>query len=133
MLGLFFIFIGGGIGASLRSVFTHVINKHLNASSFFPYGVLLANVIGSFLIGIVAACLIRYASHASINTNYYELFIITGVLGGFTTFSSFSYDTVKLIINGHIIQAISYVLISVITSILLTLAGFIIINFALKP
>ncbi len=102
--------IGGGLGAVARFMFGMVANPVFGTA--FPYSTLLINIIGSTIIGYVAAKL-------PIDANNMRAFIITGVLGGFTTFSAFSLETLKLYSSGQKLEAAAYI----IASILLCLAG----------
>ena len=88
-----YIFIGGGLGALSRFGISNFVNK-LSQSSF-PYGTLMANVSGSFLIGVVMA---YFEAKTNTFAHWRPLFV-TGFLGGFTTFSSFSYETMQLFKN----------------------------------
>lgn len=103
------VFLGGGIGSALR----HGVNL-LCARLFglnFPWGTFAVNLIGSFVIGWLAA---YFAFRAGAGfTQPARLFLITGVLGGFTTFSSFSLDFAMLFERGASVPAIFYVLGSV--------------------
>jgi CrcB protein len=103
------VFLGGGIGSALR----HAVNL-LCARLFglnFPWGTFAVNLIGSFAIGWLAA---YFAFRAGAGfTQPARLFLITGVLGGFTTFSSFSLDFAMLFERGASVPAIFYVLGSV--------------------
>lgn len=107
----FLVFIGAGIGGALR----HGVNV-LSLSLFgmcFPYGTLFINVIGSALMGVVIG--LFAGSHLSGQDT--RLFLTTGILGGFTTFSTFSLETVTLWERGQHIAAVGYVLASVIVSV----------------
>lgn len=88
-----YIFIGGGLGALSRFGISNFVNKLTQNS--FPYGTLTANVLGSFLIGIVIA---YFETKTSAFAHWRPLFV-TGFLGGFTTFSSFSHETLHLFKN----------------------------------
>ena len=106
----FIVFVGAGIGGVLR----HGVNV-LALSLFgmgFPYGTLFINIIGSALMGVVIG--LFAGSHLSGQDT--RLFLTTGVLGGFTTFSTFSLETVTLWERGQHIAAVGYVLTSVIVS-----------------
>jgi len=81
----------------------------------FPYSTLLVNISGCFLIGIILGLYAK--GHLS---NEVKLLLITGFLGGFTTFSAFSMETVLLIKQGLIIQSILYILASVVLGLLAT-------------
>ena len=109
----------GGISRYLLTIF--VQNKFLSA---FPYGTLAVNIIGCFLIGIV------YGLSARGNINIeWRLFLATGFLGGFTTFSSFSNDTVSLLRDAQYWQAFSYVALSVIVGLVATFGGISLIKY----
>jgi CrcB protein len=87
----FIVFLGAGIGGALR----HGVNV-VAARLFgygFPYGTLVVNVVGSFLMGLLAG---YFAFRPGIG-QHFRLFLTTGVLGGFTTFSAFSLDTALLV------------------------------------
>jgi CrcB protein len=94
--------LGGALGASLR----FLLGASL-ARPGFPVAVLLANVAGSFLMGVLVAWL------AQRGLGRWQPFLLTGVLGGFTTFSAFSLETVTLIERGAFGQATGYVVLSV--------------------
>ena len=109
--------LGGGIGAGCR----HLVN--LGALRVFgpgfPAGTLAVNISGSLLMGILVGLLaLRGSGGADL-----RLFLSTGVLGGFTTFSAFSLDAVVLWERGEAASAGLYVLASVVLSILALLAG----------
>jgi CrcB protein len=87
----FIIFLGAGIGGALR----HGVNLAA-ARQFgfgFPFGTLIVNVVGSFLMGVLAG---YFMLRPGLN-QHLRLFLTTGVLGGFTTFSAFSLDTALLV------------------------------------
>ena len=108
--------VGGAIGASLRFL-TGVGILRLIGPTSFPVAILSVNVVGSFLMGVfVVLAANRGLTHLS-------PFVMTGVLGGFTTFSAFSLETVTLYERGDFGQAILYVAASVALSILGLAAG----------
>ncbi|RDL52038.1 putative fluoride ion transporter CrcB [Ensifer sp. M14] len=85
----------------------------------FPWGTLGVNITGSFLIGLLAELIMRkFGASAEM-----RLFLITGVLGGYTTFSAFSLDTITLFERGDAALAVSYIAASVVLSILAVFAG----------
>ncbi len=84
----------------------------------FPYGTLTVNIIGCFLIGIVYGIAERSGL-----SNEWRLFIATGILGGFTTFSAFSYESISLMRDGQAGSALLYVAFSVVLGLLATWAG----------
>jgi len=109
----------GGISRYLLSVF--IQNK---VNSGFPFGTFTVNITGCFLIGL----LYGISERGSVNTNL-RLFLATGILGGFTTFSAFSMETVNMIKAGHLSTAFTYTLLSVLLGFGATLAGFYLIKF----
>ena len=104
---------GGGIGALLR-YFVANAGQSLTPSDF-PLGTLIVNIAGCALIGFITALLI---GPLSANRELLRLFLIVGILGGFTTFSTFGIDTFELFEDGRIRQAFMYVLLSNIFGIL---------------
>lgn len=120
MLQTFLVFLGGGIGAALR----HGVNigsaRVLGLG--FPWGTLIVNIVGSTLMGLLAAW---FALRADAGLSQHaRLFLTTGILGGFTTFSAFSLDAVLLWERNEAALAAAYVLGSVALSIAGLAAGF---------
>jgi CrcB protein len=117
-MGYLIVFLGGGIGATLR----HGVNLAAAriAGTAFPYGTLTVNVIGSVIMGLLAA----YFAFKGDATQHWRLFFTTGILGGFTTFSAFSLDAALLYERGETGLATLYVLVSVVVSIAGLFAGF---------
>jgi CrcB protein len=102
--------LGGAIGAVLRYL--------VGLAVAFPMGTLAVNVVGSFAIGLV------WAQFAGKSPSPAAMpFLMTGVLGGFTTFSTFSLDTLRLIHDGRIVFAGGYVVASVLLSLLACALG----------
>jgi CrcB protein len=113
--------IGSCIGGMCRYLLSQFVqNKFLSA---FPYGTMTVNIIGCFLIGVVFAL-----SERGNFTMEWRLFLATGVLGGFTTFSSFSLETVSMLRGGQLWYAFFYILCSVIIGLLATFAGIFLIK-----
>lgn len=96
---------GGAVGAGLRYLVTEWIRS---GASGFPYGTLSVNVLGCLLIGLLSASFGTYWD-ASETT---RIALIVGVLGGFTTFSSFGNDTLNLLNSGRYLEAFLYVAVS---------------------
>ena len=102
--------LGGALGASLRWLWGMGVHR-LTGPMEFPVAIMGANVLGSFLMGVfVVAAAQRGLTQLS-------PFVATGLLGGFTTFSAFSLETVTLIERGQTVAAIGYVALSVSLSI----------------
>ncbi|MCG6884077.1 MAG: fluoride efflux transporter CrcB [Silicimonas sp.] len=103
--------LGGALGASLRYLFGVGVFRLLGPTSF-PVAILAVNILGSFLMGVfVVLAAQRGLTHVS-------PFVMTGLLGGFTTFSAFSLEAMTLYERGDIGQAALYVALSVVLSIL---------------
>ena len=122
MKQLLFIGLGGFIGSILR----YLVSK-LNLSVHFlsiPVGTLSVNIIGSLVIGFIAGI----AMKSEIISPDVRLFLMVGVCGGFTTFSSFSLENMMLLQNGQYFSALIYTLSSVIFSIMAVYLGYIISN-----
>jgi CrcB protein len=98
--------LGGAVGATLRYVLGIGVVRLLGRTDF-PVAILAANVLGSFLIGLVVVLAARYS------LTHLSPLIVTGLLGGFTTFSSFSLEAVLLWERGAALQAALYVCLSV--------------------
>lgn len=93
------VFFGGGIGASARYWMSGAVYRILPID--FPYGNLVVNILGCFLIGL----LMSVAQERFIIPPPYRVFLAIGILGGFTTFSSFSYETITLLEGGQVVTA----------------------------
>jgi len=89
---------GGAIGAMARHGLNSLVHRRLLAT-VFPHGIFIVNIIGSALIGIIAGIIVSGRLHVSTEL---RTFLVVGILGGFTTFSSFSLDTLTLLRSGHI-------------------------------
>ncbi|HYD98422.1 MAG TPA: CrcB family protein [Alphaproteobacteria bacterium] len=107
MSALLAVALGGAIGAAGR----HLCVLWFGGAGF-PWAVLGVNVAGSFAMGVLAALLARLAAPAGL-----QLFLATGILGGFTTFSAFSLDAVRMLELGELLPASGYILGSVALSI----------------
>ncbi len=116
MLKIILIFIGAGIGGILRSLMSKYLsillsNKFPNNKfiEIYPYPTLVINILGSFMIGLASSILINQFPNYN---NEIKIFIMTGLLGGFTTFSSFSLEAVNLLHEGHTYVSFIYILLS---------------------
>ena len=107
---------GGAIGASLRYGAGFIIAK---PHSIFPWATWSINILGCFLAGVFFAFTQKYPTLQ----NETRLFLMVGILGGFTTFSAFSLDVLKLVERSEVLAAISYVGLSVLLSLFAVFAG----------
>jgi fluoride exporter len=120
MMQAFLVFLGGGLGAVARWAFGMTAARWLGTA--WPWGTFGVNVLGSFVMGIVMATLMRGGAMTGGAENW-RLFLATGILGGFTTFSAFSLESARLIETGQWGQAGLYGLTSVVVSIAALFAG----------
>lgn len=117
MMNIMLVALGGAVGSVCRYLTGVAAMKLLGTG--FPWGTLAINVAGSFAIGLVAEAIVRGLS-APLDL---RLLLITGFLGGFTTFSAFSLDAWLLYEKGAVTEAVLYVASSVVLSLLATGAG----------
>ncbi len=116
MLNCLIVALGGGIGACLRYLIGLIpLKEPFN----FPVKTLVVNLLGCFVIGLIAAFAVKNSSLSPKTV----LFIKTGLCGGFTTFSTFALETETLIKAGHIWLAFFYVALSVVVGVALAFAG----------
>ncbi len=116
---LLLIFVGGGLGSVLR----YLVGQGFQKYNFnFPIGTLLINIVGSLLIGLLLG---YFHKHSGDTQNLKALFVI-GFCGGFTTFSAFSNESLALIQQNQIWNALLYIVGSIVLGILATFIGFII-------
>lgn len=108
---------GGAIGASLRHIGNLLALRFLGTA--FPWGTLAINIAGSFAMGLFIELLVRRLG----TSNEMRLFVATGVLGGFTTFSAFSLDFAVLWERGASSSALAYLIASVTGAILALFMG----------
>ncbi len=111
------VFLGGALGATSRFLLSSWINQ--TARARWPLGTFVVNIFGSLLIGLVA-------SQSSTLGGRWTLFLDMGFIGAFTTFSSFSYETLTLLQAGEYLEAGLNLLLSIVVGLLAVTAGFII-------
>jgi CrcB protein len=121
-MGFLIVFLGGGLGAALRHGVNLAAARLLGTA--FPYGTLAINVLGSLAIGLIAE---YFALKVGLPQRW-RLFLTTGVLGGFTTFSAFSLEAALLYERGQIAGAALYVVASVVLAIGALFAGLAIVR-----
>jgi len=114
-----------GAGSFIGGVFRYMLSLLIYAktSTHFPLGTLIVNILGCFFIGIVFG----FFDKGQIS-NEWKLFLATGVLGGFTTFSAFSIESFNLLREGHSFQALLYILASVLLGLLATYIAYLMIR-----
>lgn len=112
MKELLYVFIGGGTGSAFRFVVS-MLWKHLSLNPryegvLFPWPTFVVNIVGCFLIGLFYQCSERWGLSGEM-----RLLLTTGFCGGLTTFSTFSYEGISLVNNGHYAVYILYLLASI--------------------
>ena len=116
-MAYFYVFIGGGLGAVCRYGVTTTVGMLLGG--MFPWGTLVVNLVGSLLMGLVIGALLPLAKSLQLLPESLRLLLTVGFLGGFTTFSSFSMETLTLLRGDSFFLAV----VNVVGSIVLGLAA----------
>jgi CrcB protein len=117
--------VGGAVGSVARFWLASAMT--VLTGPRFPWGTLLINVLGSFVIGLVAGFTltpVRVSMAPDI-----RIFLMTGVCGGFTTFSAFSLQTLELLQNGDVVPAFGYAIGSVVLCVIATYCGWLLGRF----
>ena len=118
MLNFLFVAIGGSIGASLR-YFAYLLFKNYLLSNYLFLSTLIVNIVGSFLIGYA----IMLMETKNLSEDFIRYFLIIGVLGSFTTFSTFSIESVDLLLSKKFFNAFFYMFLSLSLCLLFTFIG----------
>ena len=108
---------GGGIGSILRYLCQKWVYQLY--PSIFPWGTFLVNIVGCFLIGVFFAA----SEKATVVTAGWRLFLMTGICGGYTTFSAFAFENMNLVRSGNATYMLLYSIGSVVLGILAVFAG----------
>lgn len=114
---LLFVGLGGGIGSCFRYLTSVVTHKYIQSA--FPWATFLVNVIGCLLIGV----LIGIFTKQQVENSELKLLFVTGFCGGFTTFSTFALENIKLFQSGNTLLALLYIALSVILGIFAVWSG----------
>lgn len=133
MMPVFYVALGGALGAVLRYGLVQHVVMRLHPSPF-PLGTVLVNSLGSFLIGALFAKMLGQNANAAeesvawLFSENARLLLLTGLLGGFTTFSAFSLDALQLLQRGAGWQALIYIAASVLGSIAACAFGYLLLK-----
>lgn len=117
-INILLVFLGGGIGSVLRYLAGIWVYRMIPTP--FPWSTWLVNMVGSFVIGIVYGLVLS----ANQTGEFHKLLLITGFCGGFTTFSSFSYENMILLQDGKFLPFMIYALSSLVVGILMVFLGY---------
>ncbi|MGC4023593.1 MAG: fluoride efflux transporter CrcB [Cyclobacteriaceae bacterium] len=117
LLNIFLVFVGGGFGSTVR----YLLGKWVNAmhSYHFPFGTLVVNVVACFVLGYV----VGIADHRQVISPAARLFWTVGFCGGFSTFSTFSAETLTLIQDGFHLSTVLYIVSSLVLCLAATFGG----------
>lgn len=116
-LHMILVFLGGGLGAASRYWLSGSVYQKLGNG--FPYGTLAVNALGCLLIGVLMTAMEeRFLMNPS-----FRIFFAIGILGGFTTFSTFSFETISLLRDGQFLYATANILVSLLTCLFGTWIG----------
>lgn len=118
MSTMLYVGLGGALGSMARYVMVSWVARTISIT--FPYGTMMVNILGSFLMGVLVGGAMLVTPEKA--TSLYG-FLAVGVLGGFTTFSAFSYDAMMLIERGAFASAAFYVIASIAFSFLALFVG----------
>jgi fluoride exporter len=117
VLEVLFVALGGAIGSAARYLVGGWFAARFGAA--FPYGTFVVNVTGSFIVGLFLA----YAQERVSLSPYWRLFFAVGLVGGYTTFSTFEYESIRLLQDGEMLMAAVYLIGSVVTGGVAAIAG----------
>lgn len=115
MKPILYVFLGGGIGSLLRYAFAKYLNPVFN---HFFLGTFSANVIACFILGLLTGLYVKDG-----NKEFVNYFLIIGLCGGFSTFSTFAFEFMKVNNSGMVLSSMVYVLLSLIFGILAVVYG----------
>lgn len=120
MLNLLAVAVGGAIGACTRYLVSLWAVSRLGSE--FPFGTLLVNVVGCFIIGIF----MTLTTERLLVSPYWRLILAVGFLGGMTTFSSFGYETLRLVDSANMVPAIANIALNLFVGLLATWLGIVV-------
>ena len=115
--------LGGAIGATCRYVISNIVDKSIKGT--FPISTFIINMLGCLLMGIFYGLSLKM----NISENYRAI-IVSGILGAFTTFSTFSMEGFTMLKNGEYLLMLSYILVSIIVGLVLVFIGMKVVNIA---
>jgi CrcB protein len=117
MKNILYVFLGSGLGGTLRYTVS-LLTSQLYAG-IFPLSTFLSNILACFILGITVGAI----EHKISNVIFFRLFVIVGICGGFSTFSSLSYEMIRLTEQREFVVSLFYITASFLCSIILIYAG----------
>lgn len=122
-LSIVSVFIGSGLGGVCRYLLSRVVQTALAPSSFFPWGTLLVNVLGCFLIGLFYGISDRYSAPDFFSPQI-RLLLTVGFCGGFTTFSTFINENYLLFQSSNMLSVLGYMAFSIVIGFIFLYTGY---------
>ncbi len=123
MKTLFLVGLGGAIGSGFRYEISKLASTHWGKFFSIPIGIIFVNIVGCLLMGMIFAFF-----EQKIYSSNTQKFIMTGFLGGFTTFSSFSLETFTLLQQGEYVKSVIYLSLSVVLGVIFCCIGYVLVN-----
>ncbi len=127
---IFLVFVGGGVGAVCRYLVTTQVGARFG--TVFPFGTLTVNTVGSFLMGLIMGVLLLLTEQSHFVAGPWKLLLTVGFLGGFTTFSSFSMETLTLLRGGSYLYAAMNVLANITCGFAAVCGGFALVHLLVR-
>lgn len=115
-----------GTGGFFGTLARYYVQQALNKFVSFPFGTFVVNVTGCFVIGFVYGFMLSKASLDNEVSRMIKMFFVTGFCGGYTTFSSFGYESMDLLIKGYCINSFLYLILSIFLGLLFCYLGLLI-------
>ncbi len=127
MLVIFFVALGGALGTLCRYLLSTFFDHwviYLVGQYPLPFGIIMCNLTGCFMIGMTGGYFVKDHVIDHFSTPYFRAFLVTGFLGGYTTFSSFNLEALKLVQTGHEMLVAGYITVTIVMCILSAFVGF---------
>lgn len=130
LLASLYVALGGAVGAVLRYNIGRMIERIVGAGAGFPWATLAINVVGSLSMGLLLGFLAKNAGGSGSGNETIRLLVGVGLLGGFTTFSTFSAELVTLVHRGNLLMGFTYGTVSILAGMVALVVGLVVIQSA---